>query len=63
MHQTPGKCGLPGNPRSHPPLEKLQIHYLIYSGCSAASAWASAPLVQKPATREHLIPTITDLLG
>jgi hypothetical protein len=44
-------------------LEKLQIPYVIYSGCSDDPAWANAPVVQKPATREHLIQTVTDLLG
>jgi len=51
-HQTPGKCARRGRSRSHRPPGKLQIPYLIYSGCSKDSAWENAPVVQKP--REHL---------
>jgi DNA-binding NtrC family response regulator len=44
-------------------LEKLQVPFVIYSGCGDDSAWANAPVVRKPATSEHLIQTVTDLLG
>jgi DNA-binding NtrC family response regulator len=44
-------------------LEKLRIPFLIYSGYDEAAAWANAPVVRKPATHEHLLQTVTDLLG
>lgn len=44
-------------------LEKLQIPFLIYSGCDEIAAGAKAPIVRKPAVRQHLMQTISDLLG
>jgi CheY-like chemotaxis protein len=44
-------------------LEKLQIPFLIHSGYEEVEAWANAPVVRKPATRGHLIQTVSDLLG
>jgi CheY-like chemotaxis protein len=43
-------------------LEKLQIPFLIHSGYEEIEAWANAPVVAKPAAREHLIQTVADLI-
>jgi DNA-binding NtrC family response regulator len=44
-------------------LEKLQIPFVIHSGYEDVAAWANAPVVRKPALRQHLIQTVSDLLG
>ena len=44
-------------------LEKLQIPFVIHSGYDEVAAWANAPVVRKPALRQHLIQTVSDLLG
>ena len=44
-------------------LEKLQVPFLIHSGYDELPAWANAPVVRKPAIRQHLMQTLSDLLG
>ena len=44
-------------------LAKLQIPFVIHSGYDEVAAWANAPVVHKPALRQHLIQTVSDLLG
>jgi DNA-binding response OmpR family regulator len=44
-------------------LEKLQIPFVIHSGYDEVGASTNAPVVQKPAIRQHLIQTVSDLLG
>jgi DNA-binding response OmpR family regulator len=44
-------------------LEKLKTPFIIHSGYDAVEALAKAPLVRKPAIRQHLIATVSDLLG
>lgn len=43
-------------------LEKLQTPFIIYSGYDGAAAWGDARVLRKPAARQHLVQSISDLI-
>jgi DNA-binding response OmpR family regulator len=44
-------------------LKDLQTPLVIYTGYDVVAASAGAPVVHKPATTQHLMQTVCDLLG
>lgn len=39
-----------------------QVPFVIYSGYDEVEAWVGAPVVRKPAVRQHLMQTVSNLL-